>query len=233
MKFFSRVWEDLLGLFYPRLCLACHENSPAREEWLCLECQFRLPYTNYHLDRDNPFTERFWGRVPLESGAALFHFLKKGRAQSLIHHLKYAGKPEVGLLLGRQYGRMLRESPHFHTVDGIVPVPLHPRKQHQRGYNQSARFAAGLAEAMDRPWIKHALIRTTYTETQTRKSRLERFENVRHAFAIREPEKLTGKHILLVDDVLTTGATLEACGLQILNLQGCRLSMATIGIAQG
>lgn len=227
-----QLLHDFLGLFYPNLCLACGRNLPSQEELICVSCEFRLPETRFHQHRENPFTERFWGRIPLESGAAQYHFVKGGKVQRLIHRLKYDQKQEIGIYLGRRYGRQLLESPWFADIDLIVPIPLHPRKEHQRGYNQSALFARGLSEGMGKPWLANALQRYYFTETQTRKSRMERFGNVEEAFLIGRPETIRGRHILLVDDVITTGATLEACGGKILEIPGTRLSMATIAFAE-
>lgn len=226
------TFDDLIALLYPNLCLACSENLPTRNEIICLRCQLELPRTNFHLEKENPFTERFWGRIPLESGASLYHFVKGGRIQELLHRLKYEGKREIGIKLGEWYGRQLKNSPDFQAVDVIIPVPLHPRKERLRGYNQSAMFAQGLAEAMDKSWHKEVLIRKVFTETQTQKSRAERLENVKDVFEIRNPEKIKGKHILLVDDVMTTGATMEVCGAKLLEITGTKLSMATIALAE-
>lgn len=229
---FRMLFHDLIGLLYPHLCLACKESLPSRRDCICLNCQLKLPKTNFHLERNNPFTERFWGRLEIESGAALYHFVKGGKVQGLIHQLKYLGKRQVGIRLGQWYGEQLRASEHFKNIDLIVPVPLHPRKEKMRGYNQSAAFAAGLAETMQIPALPQALVRRVFTETQTNKSRLERLENVQDVFAVQNPELLEGKHILLVDDVMTTGATLEACGSKIVAVKGTKLSMATIAIAE-
>lgn len=223
--------DDLVALLYPNLCLACSQDAPLRSEIICLSCQLKLPKTNFHLDKENPFMERFWGRMSLESGAALYHFVKGGRVQELLHQLKYEGKREIGIKLGEWYGRQLLESPFFKTVDVIVPVPLHPRKEHLRGYNQAAMFAQGIAETMQKLWLRDGLIRSVFTETQTQKSRAERLENVSEVFTVNQSKKLEGKHVLLVDDVMTTGATMEACGMKILAVSGTKLSMATIAIA--
>jgi len=222
--------ESLSGLFYPRLCLACNKNLPPQQQHLCLSCTYKLPKTDFHLHTENPFTERFWGRIDLKAGAACYHFSKSGRTQQLLHQLKYEGKRGVGVEIGRLYGNVLRDAAAFRGIGLIVPVPLHPRKLHSRGYNQAAMFAKGLSISMGLPW-REVLQRRTFTPSQTRKSRMERFENVAQAFALRKGEDLQGKHLLLVDDVITTGATLEACGHCLLQCEGAKLYMATIAIA--
>ncbi len=221
-----------LGLFFPDLCPLCERRKPLRSHGLCGYCLTRLPLTQYHLWTDNPFVERFWGRIPLYAGAACYFFRKGGLARRLIHRLKYEGRKELGLWVGRQYGRQLLQSEIFAGLDCIVPVPLHPRKELRRGFNQSACFGEGLAEVMRIPCHAHALQREIHTDTQTRKSQMERLENVANAFAVRQKKKLEKRHVLLVDDVLTTGATLEACALALLKVPGLRLSMATIAIAE-
>lgn len=223
--------DDLIGLLYPHLCPACEENALPRESLICLQCHCELPYTDQHLEMDNAFTERFWGRVPLETGAAMLHFVKSGRVQALMHQLKYGGNQEVGIRLGIMFGEKLRTAPLFESVDLIIPIPLHPRRQRQRGYNQSTCIAAGLAQGMGVAYAEQYLRRVAYTSTQTKKSRMGRFDNVSTAFQVRKAAQLEGKHILLVDDVLTTGATLEAAALQLLEVPGLKLSMATLAIA--
>lgn len=227
----ASLLNRLLDLFFPNLCLACSRHMPPKQEILCLFCQYKLPLTDYHLLAENPFTERFWGRLPLQNGTSLYHFEKGGRVQRLIHQLKYHHQPEIAYRLGQLHGQSLTSSPYFSGIDLIVPVPLHPKKQHQRGYNQSDYYARGLADSMELPWSAKVLVRKTHTQTQTQKSRLERFDNVGAVFELNQPEKVKGCHILLVDDVITTGATLEACGVALLEGEMVRLSMATIGFA--
>ena len=231
MRKLLQYLEDFLGLFYPELCLACSKNLPPGNETVCVQCQYYLPKTEFHKDEDNPFVERFWGRIEIEGGAALYHFLKSSRTQKLIHNLKYKNRRQVGVNLGRLYGKTLRTANKFKEVDLILPVPLHPRKEKKRGYNQSDLFAKGLAESMEVPWRRDVLIKDQDTTTQTKKTRSERFDNVKSAFKITQPKLLKGKHILLVDDVITTGATLEACAHKLMEVPGVKVSMATIAIA--
>ena len=226
-----QIFDDIFSLLYPRVCLACGKNIRAHEEAICLTCQFKMPKTNFHEDRENPFTERFWGRVRLNCGSAFFYFGKGGKVQQLIHNLKYSNKPEIGVRVGKLYGKVLSKSLFFRQADMIVPVPLHPLKQRMRGYNQSSVFAQGLSESMDIPWVK-ALRRTEMTETQTKKDRIARFNNVKDAFEVTDPKFLEGKHILLVDDVITTGATIEACAHKILEIPGTKVSVVTIAFAR-
>jgi len=226
-----QIFDDIFSLLYPRVCLACGNNIRAHEEAICLTCQFKMPKTDFHEYRENPFTERFWGRVKLNCGSAFFYFGKGGKVQELIHNLKYNNKPEIGVRVGGLYGKVLGKSLFFRQADIIVPVPLHPRKKRMRGYNQSAVFAQGLSESMNIPWME-ALRRTEMTETQTKKDRISRFDNVKDAFEVADPEFMKGKHILLVDDVITTGATIEACALKILAVPGTKVSVVTIAFAR-
>ncbi len=223
--------EDLLNLFYPRLCPACSTAGLPMDMVICLDCQVHLPYTRYPVSSDNSFSSRFWGRLPIVAGTALLSFSKGGRVQHLLHQLKYRGRQDVGVYLGKIMGEALKKAPAMQDVDLILPVPLHPRRLKERGYNQSACFAQGLSESMGAPWHGDYVVRTRQTATQTRKSRIERMENVAQAFEVRQPDALANKHVLLVDDVLTTGATLETCGELLLQIPGLRLSRAAIAIA--
>ena len=162
------MFLDFLNLFYPKLCLCCGQNHVPAQEWLCLTCQFKLPKTGFHLMPENALTERFWGRLPLTSGAAMYYFTKGGRTQQLIHNFKYNGKRQIGEEIGKMYGLLLKEAPLFKSVDLIIPVPLHPKKQRKRGFNQSASFARGLATSMNIGWSEKYL-----NEKHTLKPRLK------------------------------------------------------------
>lgn len=228
---FRQLCSGFAHLLYPDLCVACGGDLPISTTCFCIRCKTRLAPSDMHLVQDNEFIERLWGRLPLESGASAYYYSPQSPIRMAVHHLKYKNKPDIGVLIGREFGRRLRESAFFKTVEVIVPVPLHPRKERLRGYNQSEVFAQGLSEAMELPMLGKALVRQVFTQTQTRKKRMERFENVEQVFELRKSELLTNKHVLLVDDVLTTGATLEICGQVLLGVKGTKLSCATIAIA--
>lgn len=184
-----------------------------------------------HLSRENEFTQRLWGRLNVEGGAAMYYFARKSPIQHALHQLKYHNQPEIGVKLGREFGQKLKSSDIFRSVGAIIPVPLHPKKERLRGYNQSVMFARGISETMEIPVLTDVLTRRTFTETQTKKKRMERFQNVGEVFEVRKPAFVEGKHLLLVDDVLTTGATLEVCGQALLGVPNTKLSLATIAIA--
>lgn len=223
--------KSLIELFYPRLCLACQENLVSEEVSICIHCDYKLTPTNYHKTSLNPVLERFWGRVQLEHATTAYAFTKGGLLQHLIHQLKYEHKPQIGIELGKKYGNKIAQMPPYDTVDWIIPVPLHPKKKHLRGYNQADMIAKGLAFSMEKKWSPDFLIRTDNTETQTKKSRLDRFSNVENAFTIANPKEIEGKHLLLVDDVITTGATLEACAHTLLQIEGVKISVLAIALA--
>ncbi len=228
-KIIKQFKKDFTSLFYPNLCLACRKQS-VDEEIICTKCELELPETNFHHQPDNALEERFWGRLEIQHGAAQYFFSKTNVVQELIYQLKYASKPQVGEILGEWYGNELATS-RFSEIDCIIPIPLHPTKQYKRGYNQSAKIAKGLSKTMNKPFYEHAIIRTINTETQTKKSKVERFNNVKNAFQIKQPELIRNKHILLVDDVITTGATIEACAIKALEIENVKISIASLGIA--
>ena len=223
---------DLLDLLYPRLCAACGCQHPPEGSALCIACQIDLPRTDYHLFRENPLTRRFTGRFALETATSMFYYVKDTPVQDMLHRIKYQGRKEAAWSLGQHYGRELRTSGLYETIDMVVPVPLHPHREHQRGYNQSAWWGRGLSEGLGVESNERGLVRVRKTESQTNKSRQDRLLNTREAFVVRKPSRLKGRHILLVDDVMTTGATLEACALPLLTLPGVRISIATLAVAQ-
>ena len=229
-NFFTQSLDALAGIVYPDVCFCCEEETPSPGENTCLTCRTKLPFTNLHRQPTNSFTERFFGRLPLYSGASYYHYRKGGLVRKLIYQLKYHGRKEIGVEIGRAYGYELAAAENFQEIDLIVPVPLHPTRQRKRGYNQSDMFAMGLSEAMEIPWQANILERKVATTTQTNKDKFDRLGNMENVFAVKDPEAVAGKHILLVDDVLTTGATLEVCGLCLKNAAAV-VSMATIAMA--
>lgn len=222
---------DVISLFYPRVCLACGNILFRKEEVLCFSCIYHLPKTNFHFQEDNPVARQFWGKINFQSAASFYYFTKGSKVQHLVHQFKYKGYKEIGSYIGNLYGLELIKSPLFSPVTSVLPVPLHPRKQAKRGYNQAEWFAKGLAESMKISLDTTTLIRAYASETQTKKSRFSRWENVKEIFKIEDIGKQAGKHVLLVDDVITTGSTLEAAGHTLLNIPGIRISVASIACA--
>lgn len=218
-------------LLFPRLCEGCREALLRQEEVLCLGCQASLPQTNFHHHADNEAALRVAGRIPFEHATAFAYFSDGGLLQHLLHRLKYRGRKCIGSYLGEQAGWALRKAPWIHKINAIVPVPLHPRKQALRGFNQSALIAAGMGKVLQVPMIERALRRTRHTESQTLKSREERVLNVRDAFVASRDALPEQAHVLLVDDVLTTGATLESAASALLVVPGLQLSICTIALA--
>ncbi len=226
------MFKDLYQTVFPKICYGCSSDLAKTETWLCTSCKTNLPLTHFHKYNSNPVTQIFNGRVPLVHASSFFYFVKESAVQHLLHALKYNNTPKLGTAIGEWYAEELIRDRAFESIDAIVPIPLHYSKQQKRGYNQSAMFAIGLTHLLKKPLDITSVIRNTATETQTQKSRMERWENVSDVFEINSAEKLTNKHILLVDDVITTGATLEACANKILNLAGTSISIATIAFAK-
>ena len=223
--------DDLFGLFFPNLCLGCGQPLIRGEEVICSICHFHLPKTYFHNDPENPLNRVFWGRVNLEAVTAFLYSQKGSMVQQLLHQLKYKDRQEIGIRIGKWYGQELCHADPFRDAELIIPVPLHPKKLRKRGYNQSQAFAEGLSAVMKAGTETGCLCRKVDSSTQTRKARYNRWENVENIFAVRHPEKIRGRHILLVDDVITTGATLEACAQALLGVPGVKVSVATIAYA--
>ena len=218
--------QNFLDLFFPPSCTACHAPLLTGEEHICTACRVELPRTNFHLLPSSPLERLFWGRLPVEGVWAYLRYTKGGKVQSLLHGLKYKGRQPVGLMLGEWFGAALRKSPNVPEFDFIVPVPLHKRRLRERGYNQSDLIADGLSKSLQVPVRKRLAFRKEATGTQTKRSRYNRWLNVSTVFEVEAPEReLEGKKVLLVDDVLTTGATLEALGQAFVE------KGATVGIA--
>ncbi|MCK4661965.1 MAG: ComF family protein [Bacteroidales bacterium] len=224
--------KDFINLIYPETCAACGNVLFNQEKLICTKCLYELPKTNFHLEKDNPVNQIFWGRAEIENATAYYYFLKASIFQKLIHKLKYKGLKEIGYELGKLLGAELFSAELYKNIDLIIPVPLHPKRQKKRGYNQSDWIAMGISDQMNIPIDTKSLYRAVATETQTRKTKLERWENVESIFKVRNEEAVKNKHILLIDDVLTTGSTIEACAVTLLKVENVKVSVATIAITK-
>jgi ComF family protein len=231
MSYFYDFCDDFISLLFPRLCYACGNHLLRNEYLICTECYVVIPRTNYHLEKDNPVEQLFWGRCIVERAAAFSYFNKGSRIRNLIHNLKYKGITEVGYELGKIYGLSLNASDFIKDIDMIIPVPLHPAKERIRGFNQSEIISRGIADATVLSVENRILERITVSATQTKRSRYERWTNVEGIFNVRDSRRIEGKHILLVDDVITTGSTIESCTNELLKTEGVRVSVVALAYA--
>lgn len=225
---FQNPLQSLTNLFFPKLCSGCGNDLFGQEEILCLSCIDKFPVTNFHLHSNNPVEKIFWGRLPIVNASSYLYFTKDSMLQHLLHAFKYKCNKEIGFYFGRCMGKSFMQSNRFQHIDALIPLPLHPKKEKIRGYNQAAVLCDGIAEVMQIPVLKTVIIRPTATQTQTHKNRTSRWENIAGKFLLAAPDAVSNKHVLLVDDVVTTGATLEACGQELLNAADVRLSIATL-----
>jgi ComF family protein len=220
--------QNIADLFYPQLCAGCSASLESSVSVLCFRCLQELPLTNFHLLSPNPVEKIFWGRIDVAAATSLFYFTQDTIVQRMMHQLKYRGNKEVGIAMGRKLGETMLHNPRFRDVDYLLPLPLHPKKLKLRGYNQAEVIANGVSEITGWQVLPDLIKRKRFTDTQTHKSRQDRWENMKDRFFNSDSEFLYGKHVVLIDDVITTGATLEACGIEILNGGKTRLSLATI-----
>ncbi len=226
------MFKDLYQTVFPKVCYGCSTDLAKTETWLCSICRSNLPLTHFHKFHSNPVSQLFTARIPLMNASSFFYFMKESAVQHLLHALKYNNTPKLGIAIGEWYGEQLYNDCAYSAVDTIVPIPLHYSKKQKRGYNQSEMFATGLSNMMGKPMDITSVIRNKATATQTKKNRIERWENVEEVFGIASGKNIENKHVLLVDDVITTGATLEACANKILQIAGTSISIATIAYAK-
>jgi ComF family protein len=228
MLLVKNLKEAITHLIFPHVCAGCGTDILSENNKLCFFCHEELPATSFHLHANNPIEKIFWGRLPMRHATAQYYFTKQSLMQRLMHRFKYKGDKDLGLFLGRLMGYQLEETNRFKGIDAIVPLPLFPNKEKRRGYNQASLLCEGISAIIQKPVLKDVVVRTMHTESQTKKSRVERWQNMEGRFLLANEAIIKGKHLLLVDDVITTGATLEACGLELLKGENVTLSMATL-----
>jgi ComF family protein len=221
------TWIDpIFWLYFPKNCPACGRPLRLFGANICGRCSQNLPETHFFEAPGNPIEKIFYGRLPIQAGAAAWYFHKNSALQALLFQLKYKSNEDVGLFIGKQMGALLAASERFATIDAIVPVPLHPQALSKRGFNQATLICEGISQVWHKPVLRSAITRTKHTNTQTKQSRAVRWENMENAFSIKEHTSIIGKHLLLIDDVITTGATIEACGKTLLSVKNVKVSVA-------
>ena len=225
------MFKSLINLFFPPVCAGCHLFLLSNENVICTICRHNIPLTNHHLNPENEAFKKFYGRIPVEYASALLYFHKRGIVQELIHNLKYKGQEEIGSILGTWYAEDLKNSAIIQSVDEIIPVPLHKRKLRERGYNQVTNFGLSLSKNLNISYNPNLLVRNIYSKTQSRKNFLNRSDGIDTIFAASFAEKDHNKHFLLIDDVITTGSTLEACSHALLKIPGAKISIVCMAMA--
>jgi ComF family protein len=224
--------KDLFYLFYPSICSNCSEQLLQNENVICTFCRHDLPLTNFTSYTKNKVSAIFFGRVTIEKAYSLLLFRKEGITKNLIHDLKYRGNEGVGIFFGNWLGEILMKNKEFSTVDLIVPVPIHLKRKKIRGYNQVTKFGERLSTYLNIPFIEDVLVRQSSTKTQTLKARFERFNDLETKFLVNNTTQFKGKHLLIIDDVITTGATLEACASALLKTPDIKISILTMAYTE-
>ncbi|TDD99859.1 ComF family protein [Flavobacterium cellulosilyticum] len=225
------MFKSIINLFYPPVCAGCHSLLLSNENVICTVCRHNIPLTNHHLNPENEAFKKFYGRIPVEFTSAMLYFHKKGIVQELIHNLKYKGHEEIGTVLGEWYAADLINSTIINSIDEIIPVPLHKRKLRERGYNQVTDFGLALSNGLNIPYNPTIVVRNIYSKTQSKKNLLNRSEGIDTIFDVSFTEKDHNKHFLLIDDVITTGSTLEACSHALLKIPGAKISIVCMAMA--
>ena len=226
-------WHRLLDLISPRLCVVCGQRLTVSEETICARCNLHLPRTDFHLDPyENEMAKLFWHQIPIERATALFYYEAHAETANILYELKYKDHPEIGVVMGRLMAKELQPSGFFDGIDGIVPIPLAKKRQRQRGYNQSLEIARGVSEITSLPIYNKVVRRIAFEGSQTNKDRWERNENVENVFELADETAINGKHLLIVDDVVTTGATVLACAKELCKAPNVKFSVLALGFAK-
>jgi ComF family protein len=225
------MFKNIINLFFPPVCAGCHSFLVSNENVVCTLCRHNIPLTNHHLNPENDAFKKFYGRIPVEYTSALLYFHKKGIVQELIHNLKYKEQEQIGTVLGDWYTDDLKNSQILQSVDEIIPVPLHKRKLRERGYNQVTNFGLSLSDGLNISYNPNLLVRNIYSKTQSKKNLLNRSDGLDTIFDVAFTEKDHNKHFLLIDDVITTGSTLEACSHALLKIPGAKISIVCMAMA--
>lgn len=226
--FFTEAIAAISHLLYPSLCFGCKKHEIGENEWLCFSCLNTLPFTGFENNRDNPVEQLFWGRTPISFACSSFFYVEKTPIQRLIHEVKYKEQQQLGRWLGQIMGRELKSIFDSKKVDLMLPMPLHPKRQKQRGYNQATLLCEGIHAITSCDFAEQVLVRNTHTKTQTKKTRIERWDNVHEVFSVAKTDAIKNKHIVLVDDVITTGASTEACAATLINKGALAVSVCSL-----
>ena len=224
--------QSIINLFFPKACAGCNSFLLKDEIVICTSCRHDIPLTNQHLSKNNDVFSKFYGRIPIEFASSLMYFHKKGIVQEMIHKLKYKGHQEIGEAIGYWYAEELKDVEELNDVDFIIPIPLHKKRFKERGYNQVTSFGEALSKSWNKSYDETILVRNVYSKTQTTKSIFGRAEVVENIFGINYNESHHNKHFLLIDDVITTGSTLEACGRELLKIPGSKISIVCMAMTQ-
>ncbi len=228
MKLHTTVFQSVTHLFFPHTCCGCGTDLLAEKTLFCIYCHASMPFTRFEDFPANPIEKIFWGRTEIETAMAHLYFTSGSAVQHSLHLLKYKDRKDIGIYFGRMMGSVLKQSRRFNLCDVLIPLPLFAKRERKRGYNQAALIAEGISNILQIPVVYNAVIRVKGTGTQTHKSRIQRWKNMEEMFKIGDPAQISGKHLLLVDDVITTGATLEACAQILLSVPDVRISIACL-----
>lgn len=232
LKLIVEMYKNLLNVIFPMFCNGCSKLLLKNENIICTKCTHNLPFTNHHIIKVNEIHNVFYGLIPFEFAASILYFTKKGLVQNLMHNLKYRNRQEVGTYLGNLYSKELVNLDVIKDIDVIIPVPLHKKRFNERGYNQVTTFCKAIEKNLSIPVLDNILVKTKNLKSVTHKSKENRLEHNKNVFSIENQHNIEDKHILIIDDVFTTGATIEACAREILKIKNTKISILTMAYSQ-